>query len=77
MPRETVRRKTRKLKELGFIVEKEPARYVLKPGALLELERQEAFARGIERTVRFMNEPLENGVVRWVPGKRKRASERK
>lgn len=69
IPRETVRRKIRKLKELGFIVEKEPARYVLKPGVLLEPERQAAFARGIEQTVRFMNELLENGVVRWVPGK--------
>jgi hypothetical protein len=67
MPRETVRRKIRKLLELGFIVEKEPARYVLRPGILLEPGRQAAFARGIEQTVRFVNELLESGVIRWVP----------
>jgi len=33
IPRETVRRKIRQLLKLGFIVEKEPARYVLKPGS--------------------------------------------
>ena len=69
IPRETVRRKIRKLLELGFIVEKEPARYVLRPGILLQPQRQAAFARGIELTVRFMNELLENGVVQWVPAK--------
>lgn len=77
MPRETVRRKIRKLLELGFIVEKEPARYVLKPGVLMEPARQAGFARGIEQTVRFMNELLENGVVKWVPAKKERAEGRK
>jgi len=76
MPRETVRRKIRKLLELGFIVEKEPARYVLKPGVLLEPERQAAFARSIEQTVRFINELLENGVVKWVPAKKGRSDAR-
>lgn len=76
IPRETVRRKIRKLLKLGFIVEKEPARYVLKPGVLLEPERQAAFARGIEQTVRFMNELLENGVVQWVPAKKGRRGAR-
>jgi hypothetical protein len=77
IPRETVRRKIRKLLELGIIVEKEPARYVLRPGVLLEPERQAAFARGIEQTVRFVNELLENGVVKWVPAKKIRREARK
>jgi hypothetical protein len=77
IPRETVRRKIRKLLELGFIVEKEPARYVLRPGILLEPERQAAFGRSIEQTVRFMNELLENGVVRWLPAKKARQGTRK
>ncbi|MBY0318909.1 MAG: helix-turn-helix domain-containing protein [Reyranella sp.] len=77
IPRETVRRKIAKLLKLGFIVEKEPARYVLKPGVLLEPERQAAFARGIEQTVRFVNELLENGVVRWEPAKKGKAVARK
>ena len=72
IPRETVRRKIRKLLARGHIVEKGPARYVMKPGVLLEPERQAMFARGIEQTVRFVNELLENGVVRWEPARKKR-----
>jgi DNA-binding transcriptional ArsR family regulator len=68
IPRETVRRKLKRLLKLGVIVEKGRARYVLKPGVLQEPERQAAFARGIQQTVLFMNECLENGVVRWVDG---------
>ena len=77
IPRETVRRKIGQLLKRGFIVEKEPARYVLKPGVLLEPHRQAAFARGIDLTVRFMNELLDHGVVRWNPAsKAKRGSGR-
>jgi hypothetical protein len=67
IPRETVRRKIRRLLELGLIVEKEPARYVLKPGSLMEPHRQAAFTRGIGETVRFINELLHYGLIRWVP----------
>ena len=77
IPRETVRRKVKKLLDLGFIVEKEPARYVLRPGILLQPRRQAAFARGIDLTVRFMNELLENGVVQWVPAKRDKPGRRR
>jgi biotin operon repressor len=70
IPRETVRRKLKRLLKLGVIVEKGRARYVLKPGVLQEPERQAAFARGIQQTVLFMNECLENGAVRWVDRKR-------
>jgi hypothetical protein len=66
LPRETVRRKIRRLMELGMVVEKERAHYVIKPGTLQQPERQAAFARGIKQTVQFMNECLEQGVVRWV-----------
>jgi hypothetical protein len=66
IPRETVRRKIRRLLKLGYLVEKEPARYVVKPGVLLEPHRQAAYARGIDETLRFMNELLDHGVVRWV-----------
>ncbi len=41
---------------MGLIVEKEPARYVIKPGVLLEPHRQAAYARDIDQTMRFMNE---------------------
>ena len=66
IPRETVRRKLKRLLKLGFIVEKGRARYVLRPGMLQEPDRQAAFAHGIQQTVLFMNECLENGLVRWV-----------
>jgi hypothetical protein len=77
IPRETVRRKIRKLLELGVVVEKAPAQYVLRPGVLLEPRHQAAFARGIEQTVRFVNELLENGVVQWVPAKKARPGGRR
>lgn len=66
IPRETVRRKLKRLLELGLIVEKGRACYVTKPGTPQRQHQQEAFARGIQQTVQFMNECLENGVVRWV-----------
>jgi hypothetical protein len=66
IPRETVRRKLKRLLKLGFIVEKGRARYVLRPGMLQQPDWQAAFARGIQQTVLFMNECLENGLVRWV-----------
>lgn len=66
LPRETVRRKIKRLLELGLIVEKGRARYVLKPGALQQPEWQAAFTRGIEQTVQLMNECLEKGLVQWT-----------
>ncbi len=56
--------------EPGMRVEKGRARYVLQPGMPQEPARQAAFARGLQQTVAFMNECLENGVVRWVDAKR-------
>ncbi len=70
IPRETVRRKLKRLLKLGFIVEKGRARYVLRPGMLQQPDWQAAFARGIQQTVLFMNECLENGVARWVDAKK-------
>ena len=67
IPRETVRRKLERLLKLGFIVEKGRARYVLTPGVLQQPERQAAFAIGLQQTVQFMNECLEQGVLQWVP----------
>lgn len=75
IPRETVRRKLKRLLELGLIVEKGRAHYVTKPGSVQRPEQQAAFARGIQQTVLFMNECLEHGAVRWVPARKaKRAA---
>jgi hypothetical protein len=57
----------KRLVELGFIVEKGRAHYVLRPGAIQSPDRQAAYARGIQETVLFMNESLQHGVVRWIP----------
>ncbi len=38
---------------------------------------QEAFARAIDQTVRFVNELLDNGVMQWVPAKKGKAAARK
>lgn len=66
IPRETVRRKLKRLLKEGLIVEKGRARYVVKPGVLQQPEWQDSFARGIHQTVIFMNECLEQGVLKWV-----------
>ena len=67
IPRETVRRKLRKLQEMKVIVEKERARYVLRPGVYFEGEQQASFARAIDQTLRFINTLAEHGLIRWVP----------
>lgn len=77
IPRETVRRRIKRLLKLGFIVEKEPARYVMTPGIMLDPRRQAAYALGIDQTVQFINELLESGMVRWVPARRTRSAARK
>ncbi|SKA38547.1 hypothetical protein SAMN02745126_06044 [Enhydrobacter aerosaccus] len=74
IPRETVRRKLRRLQQLGVVVEKERSRYILKPGVIQQPHHQAAFAQTIEQTVRFMNECLEHGVVRWVPADKAKRS---
>lgn len=66
IPRETVRRKLKLLLKEGLIVEKGRSRYVVKPGVLQQPEWQAAYARGIQQTVLFMNECIEQGAVRWI-----------
>ncbi len=71
IPRETVRRKLKVLVKHGIVVEKGRARYVLQPGMLQAPERQAAFASGIQRTMQFMNDCLEQGLIQWVPAGQK------
>ena len=73
IPRETVRRKLKLLLKEGLIVEKGRSRYVVKPGVLQQPEWQAAYARGIQQTVLFMNECIEQGAVRWVSAARPRS----
>lgn len=67
IPRETVRRKIKRLLELGLIMEQSRGRYIVTPGIFLKPEYQQGFAQGIRDTVQFMNQCLEQGVMRWVP----------
>ncbi len=67
IPRETVRRKLKRLVDQGLIIEKSKGHYVVAPGRLQSGDYQAAFGRGIRETVRFMNECVENGLVQWVP----------
>lgn len=74
MPRETVRRKLRQLLDLGLVVEKSRAQYVLNPGAIQAPERQMAFARGLQETLLLINEALGLGLIKWIPAEQSNAS---
>ncbi len=67
IPRETVRRKLKRLVERGYIVEKTKGHYVVTPGRLQGADYQAAFARGIRETIRFINECFEQELIKWVP----------
>lgn len=70
MSRETVRRKLKLLQKHGLVVEKRRAGYVLNPGMLQTPDRQAAFAWGIQQTMQFMNDCLEQGLIEWIPAAR-------
>ena len=76
IPRETVRRKLKRLTELGFLLEKSPGQYIQTPGALQQPQHLAAIDRVIRESVRFMNECIEQGLVRWVPAKNADESDR-
>ena len=71
IPRETVRRKIKKLLEMGVIMEKTHGHYIAVPGIFQTPKYQESFAIGVRETVNFMNQCLEQGVIRWVPNSKK------
>ncbi len=71
IPRETVRRKIKRLVELGLVEEKTRGHYIVTPGTFLKPQFQEGFARGVRETLNFMNQCLEQGVMRWVPHPKK------
>lgn len=68
IPRETVRRKLKRLVARGFILEKTKGNYIVTPGRLLSADYQTAFSRGIRETLRMINECLDQGLIKWVPG---------
>lgn len=64
IPRETVRRKIKKLVELGALVEVKRGEYVMKPGFLQQDSVQERMAQALVDTTRFINDSLAQGVFR-------------
>lgn len=70
IPRETVRRKLKRLVALGHIVQKGRAGYVMTPGVLQRADRQTVFERCFNQIALFANDMLEQGLLEWVPAGR-------
>jgi hypothetical protein len=66
IPRETTRRKIKKLIEYGAVVEVKRGEYVLKPGFLQQKPVQEALDQIMVDTVRLMNDSLDQGLFVWA-----------
>jgi hypothetical protein len=62
IPRETTRRKIKKLIELGAIIEVGRAEYVMKPGFLQQHALRAPFAALVSDTARFINEAIDEGI---------------
>ena len=69
IPRETARRKIHKLGKLGYLTEIRPREYVITPGLLqtdaIRQRRENTFAD----VLRFINDCLELGILRWSEGR--------
>ena len=64
LPRETTRRKIKRLVELGIIVEVARGKYVMKPGYLQSPAIRGALDSISRETVRFINECLDTGMLK-------------
>ncbi len=69
LPRETTRRKIKRLVELGIVVEVSRGKYVMKPGYLQTPAIRGTLDNLARETVRFINECLDNGVLKLAPQK--------
>lgn len=67
IPRETVRRKLKRLLALGYIVPKGRVSYVVAPGILQEPSRLAVFEHSFHQMTSFMNAMLEQGFLQWIP----------
>lgn len=71
IPRETVRRKLKRLVARDFIAEQTPGRYVIKSDAVQKPEHLAVYERCVRDAVAFMNECVERGLVKWEPDEAK------
>ncbi len=67
LPRETVRRKIKRLIEMGIVARRESGDYVLQPGALQSAPFVRAIFEIFEETVRMINECIENEILTVLP----------
>jgi hypothetical protein len=66
IPRETVRRKLKRLSEKGAVVEKSRGAYVIKPGFPQQPESIAIIQEAMRYTLQFMNDCVALGLVRVV-----------
>lgn len=67
LPRETTRRKIKRLVELGVIVEVTRGKYVMTPGYLQTPALQGTLENITRETLRFINECLDQGLLKLTP----------
>lgn len=67
LPRETVRRKIKRLIEMGIVARRDSGDYVLQPGALQSAPFVRAIFEIFEQTVRMINECIENEIFAVLP----------
>jgi predicted transcriptional regulator len=69
IPRETVRRKLKKLLDEGVLLETTRGSYIMKPGFIQRPEVHELVEVSIRETMRMINDLVEAGLIEWVPEK--------
>ena len=67
IPRETTRRKIKRLLAMGVLAETGRGKYVLKPGYIQSPAMRAMFEELSRATVRFVNDSLDNRVLQIVP----------
>lgn len=65
IPRETTRRKIKKLIELGAILEVRRGEYIMKPGFLQQDSVISGLMQALSDTTRFINDSLDQGLFVW------------
>jgi hypothetical protein len=65
IPRETTRRKIKKLIELGAVLEVRRGEYIMKPGFLQQDAVIAGLIRALSDTTRFINDGVDQGLFVW------------
>lgn len=65
IPRETTRRKIKKLVAMGAVTQVQPGEYIMTPGFLQQAANPERIDQAMAEAMRFMNESLDRGLFSW------------